>query len=330
MTKPNNYVNLLLENRGGLVMKNKLKKFLTSYFPGFILGIISVGIITVYATTYFPSNDVTYDNQDSKLQSTNVQDAIDELYGVCFPPKASDQIIEDGKLEQDPYECRYFFTGANPNNYITFNNEKAGWRIISVECDGTIKIMRNQSIENMAWDSSNSNNWVRPATLNTYLNKTYLTSQLSSEAQGQIASKDFSIGAVQWNDTSLSNSINNENSRKWNGKVALPTVTEYLRTNSSNDCKNLDTYISNYSTCQNNTWMLSSNISYWWTLSPFSDLSAYYGVYFISSDGKISDYGDVNDDPVQLNKEVRPALYLSSEVKIAGGTGTQSDPYTIE
>ena len=97
--------------------------------------------------------------------------------------------------------------------------------------------MRNQSIENMAWDSSNSNNWVRPATLNTYLNKTYLTSQLSSEAQGQIASKDFSIGAVQWNDTSLSNSINNENSRKWNGKVALPTVTEYLRTNSSNDCK---------------------------------------------------------------------------------------------
>ena len=76
--------------------------------------------------------------------------------------------------------------------------------------------------------------------------------------------------------------------------------------------------------------MLSSNISYWWTLSPFSDLSAYYGVYFISSDGKISDYGDVNDDPVQLNKEVRPALYLSSEVKIAGGTGTQSDPYTIE
>ena len=143
-------------------MKNKLKKFLTSYFPGFILGIISVGIITVYATTYFPSNDVTYDNQDSKLQSTNVQDAIDELYGVCFPPKASDQIIEDGKLEQDPYECRYFFTGANPNNYITFNNEKAGWRIISVECDGTIKIMRNQSIENMAWDSSNSNNWVRP------------------------------------------------------------------------------------------------------------------------------------------------------------------------
>lgn len=95
----------------------------------------------MYAETYFPSKDTTYDNTTSGLKSENVQDTIDELYGVCFP-SAGDQIIEDGSLEKDPYECRYFFTGANPNNYITFNGETAGWRIISVECDGTIKIMK--------------------------------------------------------------------------------------------------------------------------------------------------------------------------------------------
>ena len=36
--------------------------------------------------------------------------------------------------------------GANPNNYVTFNNETAGWRIISINSDGTIKIMRDEDI----------------------------------------------------------------------------------------------------------------------------------------------------------------------------------------
>ena len=30
--------------------------------------------------------------------------------------------------------------------------------------------MRNNSIGNQTWNSSNSNNWARPASLNTYLN----------------------------------------------------------------------------------------------------------------------------------------------------------------
>ena len=107
-------------------MKEKIKKFIKSYLPGFILGVVSAAVVVVYAETYFPSNQVTYDNKESGLSSNNVQGAIDELYNTCFPPKASDTIIENGNLEKDEYECRYFFTGANPNNYITFNGEDAG------------------------------------------------------------------------------------------------------------------------------------------------------------------------------------------------------------
>ena len=40
------------------------------------------GTAGVYAATYFPSDDVTYDNSESGLSSTDVQGAIDELYGV--------------------------------------------------------------------------------------------------------------------------------------------------------------------------------------------------------------------------------------------------------
>ena len=54
-------------------MKEKTKEFLKKYLIGFILGFVSVGIVAVYAATYFPSNDVTYDNTESGLSSTNVQ-----------------------------------------------------------------------------------------------------------------------------------------------------------------------------------------------------------------------------------------------------------------
>ena len=92
----------------------------------FSLGVIACSVVGVAAATYFPSNDVTYDNTESGLTSTNVQGAIDELYTECTKePTAGETIIEDAGLEKDPYECRYFFTGANPNNYINFNNEIA-------------------------------------------------------------------------------------------------------------------------------------------------------------------------------------------------------------
>ena len=59
-----------------------IKKIIKSKIFIFILGILC-SAITAYAVTYFPSNQVTYDNSTSKLNSTNVQGAIDELYNTC-------------------------------------------------------------------------------------------------------------------------------------------------------------------------------------------------------------------------------------------------------
>lgn len=64
-------------------MKNKIKNFSKKYLIGFVIsGILSVSI-SVYAVVTFPSNDVTYDNSSSGLKSTNVKEAIDELYNLC-------------------------------------------------------------------------------------------------------------------------------------------------------------------------------------------------------------------------------------------------------
>ena len=126
-----------MDRIGEVFMKEKIKKNLI----GFIIGVITAFSISVIAATYFPSNDVTYDNKESGLSSTNVQGAIDELYGICTKgPTTGDTILEntdivtsgDGLYEDEYEEGKYTYKGANPNNYVTFNNEKAGWRIISI------------------------------------------------------------------------------------------------------------------------------------------------------------------------------------------------------
>ena len=297
------------------------KYYIKKNIIGFIVGVILCTGTFVYAAVTFPSNEVSYDNTESGLSSTNVQTAIDELYNTCFP-KAGEQIIENAGLEKDEYECRYFFTGGNPNNYVTFNNEKAGWRIISIECDGTIKIMRDLSIGLMAWDTSNSNNWARPATLNTYLNGTYYNG-LNNTAKSQIVASNFSIGAVEWDNNNMSTQVSNENVTKWYGNVALPTMSEYIRTNSNKSaCGTFNLINSNYSSCVNTGWMDTSIAARWWTLSPYSGST--YFAFFVLSNGSVS-YDLVYD----VSYAVRPSIYLNSEIQIIGGNGTQSNPYQI-
>ena len=312
-------------------MNEKIKEFLKKYLIGFILGVITTFSISVIAATYFPSKDVTYDNKESGLESQNVQGAIDELYAECtYVPKGGEAILDntdivtsgDG-LYKDEYENRYFYKGTNPNNYITFNDEN--WRILSIESDGSLKIMRRNSIGNRVWDSSGSygnNNWARPASLNTYLNGTYLNS-LTSTAQGQIVAKDFGIGGITYRNNDLANQINDENGTIWNGKIALPTLSEYLRTNSNSNCKTFSSYLSNYNTCKNTNWMYMNDI--YWTLSPLIGHSSY--VFYVSLDGSVAT-NDANETRFEI-PAIFPTLYLSSEVQITGGTGTESDPYIL-
>lgn len=300
-------------------MKEKLKKIFKNRIFIFSLGILLSGSVSVFAVTYFPSDDVTYDNTESGLSSTNVQGAIDELYNTCTFETNSEQMIEDNNLEKDPYENRYFFTGANPNNYLLFNAEI--WRILSIEGDKTIKIIKDDSIGNMAWNTSGSNTWSN-ASLKTYLNSTYLDNELNSKAKSLVVSKNFSVGAVTRNNNDLQDQINDENSTTWNGKVALPTLSEYLRTNSNSS--NCGTFSSNnmyYSTCKNTTWIYYHGD--WWTLSTPSGntntaLILYSSLYTINTlDVTNSNYG------------VHPTLYLKSNLTFSGN-GTSTDPYRIK
>ena len=328
-------------------MKEKIKKVLKNRLFLFALGILISGSVSVLAVTYFPSNQVTYNNGTSGLKSTDVQGAIDELYNTCsnvgnfsvnvLGKKMEINISCDGSggqyllcsngLYQD-YEDknRYVFRGKNPNNYITFNGEKAGWRIISKEADGTVKIIRNTSIGNMQWhndcpsDYDICHNWTAPASLNTYLNVTYYNS-LTLEAKNQIESKDWSVLIT-------SNWGQSNSTVIWPGKIALPTLMDlFYSTASLNYCSSID-YFRSYN-CYSNSWMVN-NFNWWFLDVPFGRVNYPDNSYVYLYNNTLSGVTNIARGSVTESYGVRPTFYLSSNVKITGGTGTKSDPYVIE
>ena len=230
------------------------------------------------------------------------------------------EIVESGDgLYEDEYESgRYVYKGANPNNYIEFDNGEI-WRIISKEADGTYKILKNELLPEQAWDSTDSNNWIRPATLNTYLNGEYLSS-LDSSIKDNIVSHTWGIGAVTSNND-LAVQIASEQGTTWNGNIGLIAHSDYLRANSDmTNCGTDKTNYENYETCRNTDWMYISG-SYWWTISPSAGYRNY--VWRVADVGRLGANNANNSDAAP-----RPAVYLKSDITLSG-SGTSLDPFKI-
>ena len=227
-------------------------------------------------------------------------------------------VTEGDGLYADEYEeGRYIYKGANPNNYITFNNET--WRILSIEGDGRIKIVRDELLSNRAFDSTNSNNWDRPSDIRTYLNGEYLDSiTLNKE---KIVSSTWSIGAVTYGNDDLAGQIASENeTQSQEASVGLITASEYLRANTNTElCGNLSLNNNNYSTCKTTNWLFKNN-NYYWTISPHSGYSN--SVFDVGSDG------DVYSNYVGSADSVLPAITLSSDINLSG-SGETGNPFVI-
>ena len=90
--------------------------------------------------------------------------------------KYSSLIVTEGdglyKSTTDP--GRLIYRGANPNNYINIKEDGTNntlYRIVSYEPDGTIKVVRDESIGSKAWDAQNVR--VSDGTNNTYCTDSY-------------------------------------------------------------------------------------------------------------------------------------------------------------
>ena len=256
------------------------------------------------------------------------------LYTITHPKDSTLQIGNDKDITE------YRYRGASPKNYVTFNNEV--WRIIGVfpTDDGTgkienrIKIIKDQSIGNKYWDTSGSNNWARPATLNTELNTTYLNS-LDSTSKNMISNTKYYLGGYKTSDIQkdvmyqyerkIKNTKSNEfyydkNPNSWVGKLGLMYASDYGYAVSDECTQNLYNY--NNATCKNNNWLFKSNTE--WILPQDVSSSSSNNAFTVNSDGPVG-INVVNYSQLA----VRPVLYLNPDVKIIVGHGTSTDPYVI-
>ena len=375
----------------------KIFKFIKNNYKLFI-GLIIGGILSgtsVYAANTIYSKNVTYDNSNSGLEATNVQDALDETYSKCIPPTATDKVINlyndgssinivniggstsnpqvklnatQGIMLDNNGDYRYY--GANPNNYVKFNNEL--WRIIGAfnnVDDGTgkketrLKIIRNESIGDYSWDSSAStvnsgwgvNDWSQ-ADLMTELNTLYYNSTLGicyngsnnasttcdftstgldSIARSMIDNAVYHLGGSSSSSGLYADDFYNyergttvyscstddgacPRATTWTGKVGLMYPSDYAYAVDLSLCTK-DGYSYDNSDCKSNDWLLYSSIQ--WTIMPAS--SYFYNVFYVTSAGFVA----TNNITAIFN--VRPVLYLKSDVTIVGGEGTSSNPYQL-
>ncbi len=276
--------------------------------------------------------------------------------------------IDDTLQVDNRFVTEYRYRGGNSvvNNYVTFNNEI--WRIIGIipteDTDGNVenrfKIIRDESIgdfnlSDLDLGGYNYNNWVMIG-LNTYLNNDYYNT-LTSDAQNMIGTTKYYLGGYYLSETTASKMWQYERKNAngpecvftnsyidsydcyfveeiggynpimqsdANKKIALMHVSDYMYSFTGCYDKPLDdSYTSEeLSTCvETNGWM-NKGLSEW-TITPSS---ADDDIYITpNSDGKTTS----RHVYFSGSGAARPVLYLSSNVKISGGFGTSSDPYTL-
>ena len=312
---------------------------------------------SIYMTKCKVNNvDVTDDTEDGYYHYgsiINPPSAVNDLLAKANPVTVTKYIdgntkemytFEHPVTEQTGALTDYRYIGANPNNYVTFNNEL--WRIIGVftvedgngNTEQRMKIVRNEKLSSdMNWDSNYVNEW-STATLNTYLNGDYYNG-IDATSKSMIADTKYYLGGRAYDSTTHYGSapdmydwergttVWSGRSTSWNGKIALMYPSDYTYTYAlgvDNTC-----YTDGYS-CQTNKggtptqgWIYNTNSnSYQWLLSPHSAGSgAAFG---------LSDSGDVGSLYSSGSNGVRPSLYLVSNIKIDSGDGSEQSPYQLK
>ena len=225
---------------------------------------------------------------------------------------------------------RYAGASANVNNYVCFgddcSNEDNLYRIIGV-FGNEVKLIKATSYGNYVWNADNVNTWdaTTKPDIYTTLNDTYYNS-LGTTWQNKIADATWQVGGFPYTYVNHSLKTNydyevgvNQTGYEETMKIGLMYVSDYVYASSSN---NWTASLPDYgkATDPNEGWLYLGVSE--WTISRLSGLSSYACVVY--ADGSLT-LGYLAGSGLA----VRPVFYLNSNVEYNGGTGTESDPFTL-
>ncbi len=313
----------------------------------------------------------TWDNDEWGINIRNATKKIKcSVFFIVKPLSAAEKITtlattDTTNFATDDPDNNIRYIGANPNNYVYFNcsdysNQSDStcekWRIIGVfknmtKEDGSkedlVKIIRDDSLGNIAWDSNNVNDWSKASlqtTLNgEYYNGTYTTGALKNDStRNAIESVVWNLGGTA-SYTSASNGLASHfygyergttvysgSPTTWPGRIALMYPSDYGYATSGNSttdraaCLAKELYNwdgSDVSDCKNNDYLFKSSYPQW-TLAPYSSVSN--GTFGVGSPGYVANYR------ANYVYFVRPVAFLKSNISITDvGNGTSESPYQL-
>ena len=247
-------------------------------------------------------------------------------------------IDDQGELTTSDSPREYRYIGADPDNYIEFNNEL--WRIIGI-FDGQLKIIRSESLGDMAWDDEDEqnpygeNDWSK-ASLQTYLNNDYYEtidledrSKIDSNYTWKLGGSSTydDVTAQMFYERERGTTVYSGRPTEWTGSIGLMYPSDYGfatsggSTTNRNSCLAKELYNwDSVEDCYTNSWLYDSSTTQW-TLAPYASHS--YGVFRVFSDGRVGGYNACD------SYAFRPAVYLLSNVEIVSGIGTPDEPFIL-
>ena len=255
----------------------------------------------------------------------------------------------------------YYFRGAVENNYVTF----AGftWRIIRINEDGSIRLIKQDSIGDSAFNINVFDNAyvgymygmagastyeethanTNSSTIKTFIDEWYQNNLISYSSYladfGFCGDRSITDGWEFDDYDSEIDTLYSAYTRLAENKTPqfkCPQANDLYTTKTSNKGnKALDypiglitadevTYAgASYPKDNNNLYLASLVQINSWTMTPFN----YYGgvtLYFWSCNGYLG------DDAVDPGNEVNPVINLKSTIEITTGDGTVDNPYVIK
>lgn len=170
-----------------------------------------------------------------------------------------------------------------------------------------------------------SNNWTTSEFNTINLNTNYWN-YLGATWQNLIAPTTWHLGgmastintAKAFYDGERNNAGFDSNPTTFTDEIGLMYVSDYgYAASNSAWTTNMNSY--NSTSIRDNNWMYMG--LYEWTISPYSSFSN--RVFLVNRSGLL------NSDSAYYGIAVRPVFYLNSNVEYNGGTGTESDPFTL-
>ena len=268
----------------------------------------------------------------------------------CSTTPTSDDAAKDCLVNENGYR----YEGKNSNNYVLFNDEL--WRIIGVfsvntQSNGTqnlVKLIRNETLDGLAWHGSNTNDW-SGATLQQQLNNGYYNGTdstcnvystsvtktcyfsetgLNSTARNMVESVVWNLGGIsstsntaeEFYTAERGTTVYSGRPTTWTGKVGLMYPSDYGYAVLASSCART-TNLGDYdgTACAGSNWLKTG--SYQWTMTPRSSYSNH--VFYVNY------YGTLSNTIANYGNGVRPSIYLKSNIAVMGGDGSRSNPYEV-